>query len=658
MDAREFLDNFEHISSATNGVQRLRELVLQLAVQGRLVDQDGANVSASALLEQIVVEKNRLTRDHGIKKAKSFEPIQDFEKPFAIPKNWEWVRFGEIARFEAGRTPSRKDPSFWSDGKYPWVSIADMVNGGHISTTKELISQKAFVDVFRTRISPKGTLLMSFKLSIGKLSLLDIDALHNEAIISIYPYLDSLKPYLFKCLNGFDILRGTSAAIKGRTLNRKSIENIVLAIPPINEQKRIVKKVEQIMTFCDQLEALQMQLTETRQKANRTALGELVNAITCSELERAWSRIDLGYKSLFCLRDCINDVKETVMDLAVQGKLSRQRTDEVAAHELLKNMREERKLHGGNRSQSKPMLTDVSAKYPVPSNWTTCRANELGLFITSGSRGWAKYYSSGGAWFIRIGNLSYQNTQIDPGNIQYVNPPEGSEGTRTRVEAGDILISITGDTGMVGIVPSDVQEAYINQHICLFRPSRLIDHEYLALMFRSRMGLRQLHKLQKGIKNSLSLQDVRDILINLPPRLEQTRIVTQTKRLLELCDQLKSRLSTLTLIHEKLSAGSVGFVLGMTKQVAETIRTEEKEKSFLKVPEVFLRLVAKMKKQLTETVLAKLLNQHGKSMEARELWQKSGLTIDEFYATLKREITEGFIAEPEVARLKFVEVVD
>ena len=664
MDSRKFLDNFEHIVSAPNGINQIRELILQLAVQGRLVEQDRGEEQASIIVEEIETKKANLLHQKKIRRPQKLQAIRDHEKPFSIPNSWIWVRLGDIVQFEAGRTPARKESIYWDNRKYPWISIADMVDGGYISSTKESISEKAFYNVFKGRIVPKGTLLMSFKLSIGKLSILNIDALHNEAIISIYPYLESLKPYLFKCINGFDILRGKSAAIKGNTLNRSSIENIVLAIPPIGEQKRILVALDKAQKLCDQLEDQQAQLAKTCQMANQAAQSKLTDAITISEVKDAWSRVSKEFNLLLSSPESVTEFTETIMDLAVRGKLTEKKSTDEHAALLLKNIHPERKSYGKNPKRSKTIESLEKDKYTLPAGWEICRANDLALFITSGSRGWAEYYSNEGAWFIRIGNLSYQTTQLKTINMQYVLPPKGSEGTRTRVESSDILISITGDTGMVGVVPSDVPEAYINQHICLFRPTTLINHEYLALMFRSRSGLRQLQKLQKGIKNSLSLQDIRDVIIYLPPREEQTRIVNITKRLLTLADQAWALLFKLDDIHEKLAFAATQTITKKQPDIRisayETIAIKDtaEAKVIRKLPSVLIKLVKTMKKKIEDTVLAKLLMENGKSLEAKDLWQKSGLPIDEFYATLKNEIKEGFIAEPYVATLKLVEVGD
>lgn len=186
--------------------------------------------------------------------------IRDVEinAPFNIPSNWEWVYFGDIVDFKIGKTPPRADSSYWSDGRYNWISIADMIDGGCVNDTKEMVSQKAFENVFKGNITPKGTLIMSFKMSLGKCSILNIDSFHHEGIISIFPKFESdiIKEYLFKVLPFLVKYGDSKNAIKGKTLNSQSLDKLLIPLPPIEEQQRIVDKLEQLLPLCDEIENL------------------------------------------------------------------------------------------------------------------------------------------------------------------------------------------------------------------------------------------------------------------------------------------------------------------------------------------------------------------------------------------------------------------
>jgi type I restriction enzyme S subunit len=177
------------------------------------------------------------------------------------------------------------------------------------------------------------------------------------------------------------------------------------------------------------------------------------------------------------------------------------------------------------------------------ADWEKKTGDEIFPFITSGSRGWATYYADSGSKFIRVGNLDHDTIKLDLSDIQYVNPPDGSEGKRTRIEVGDILISITADVGMVGFVRQDIGEAYINQHICLARQTGDYLGKYLAYYLVSPVGgLSQLVKAQRGMtKAGLTLGDIKALTFQIPNKEEQNEIVRRVEALFALADHLEVR---------------------------------------------------------------------------------------------------------------------
>lgn len=246
----------------------IRKSILQEAIQGKLVPQIAEEGTAQELLEQIKTEKQKLVKEGKLKKStlatsvifrgddnKYYEQIGTNciditdEIPFDLPCNWCWCRFSNIVSMTIGKTPARGEQTYWINGKYNWVSISDMVDGGTIYTTKEKVSDLAVKEVFSATISKKGSLLMSFKLSIGKTSILDIDAYHNEAIITISPIIDkeyAMRNYLFKVLPLIANLGESKDAIKGKTLNSKSLSNLLIPLPPLQEQQRIIEQMNRL----------------------------------------------------------------------------------------------------------------------------------------------------------------------------------------------------------------------------------------------------------------------------------------------------------------------------------------------------------------------------------------------------------------------------
>lgn len=154
-----------------------------------------------------------------------------------------------------GKTPSRTEPKFWGD-VYKWVSISDMIPNETIYNTSEGISEEGFKNCFSGELSPKGTLIMSFKLTLGRVSILGMDALHNEAIVSIFPFADDediLKKYLMKILPYVIKYGNSKNAIKGTTLNSTSLNDLLIPLPPKEEQNRIIDILDELIPLCDEL---------------------------------------------------------------------------------------------------------------------------------------------------------------------------------------------------------------------------------------------------------------------------------------------------------------------------------------------------------------------------------------------------------------------
>ena len=246
---------------------KIKISILQEAIQGKLVPQITEEGTAKELLDQIQTEKQRLVKEGKLKKSaisdsvifkgddnKYYEQIGhgivdvSDEIPFDLPESWQWTRLGRIVRMSIGKTPARGDASYWAKATKPWVSISDMADYSHIKTTKEKISDAA-ASTLMGSISPRGSLLMSFKLTVGRTSILDIEAYHNEAIISIYPYIDeeyALRDFLFYSLPILANMGDSKDAIKGKTLNSKSLNSLLIPLPPLNEQRHIIKRLEEL----------------------------------------------------------------------------------------------------------------------------------------------------------------------------------------------------------------------------------------------------------------------------------------------------------------------------------------------------------------------------------------------------------------------------
>ena len=258
------IDEYEKIEKELTELQKafpgnMKDAILQAAMQGKLTEQLESDGDVYEYLDNVASLKASLIKERKLKKDKTTAIVED-EYPFDIPGNWAWTKLGAIANLRPGKTPPRAEPAWWGDkNDVPWVSIADMIADGHVLKTKEFISQAGFEEKFKGDISPAGTMIMSFKLTVGRVSYLDIDALHNEAIISIFPFVDEnniLQSYLFKVLPYLTEYGDSKNAIKGTTLNADSLCNLYIPLPPLEEQQRIVDKLDQLLPLCEQLEKM------------------------------------------------------------------------------------------------------------------------------------------------------------------------------------------------------------------------------------------------------------------------------------------------------------------------------------------------------------------------------------------------------------------
>lgn len=201
-------------------------------------------------------------------------------------------------------------------------------------------------------------------------------------------------------------------------------------------------------------------------------------------------------------------------------------------------------------------LTNKIEDDNLPESWKIQYGKDVFEFITSGSRGWAEYYSEVGKLFIRVTNLDFDTIKINtiPDKNKYVTPPQNAEGTRTKVKVGDVLISITGDVGMVGLVENNMEEAYINQHVCLARPKKGSYSKYIAYYISAMNGGRKyFDEVKKGAtKSGLVLGDIKELPIPFPPLEEQKEIVRRVEQLFAFADKIEARYSKAKNILDKL----------------------------------------------------------------------------------------------------------
>ena len=235
-------------------IQGLKDKILQLAIQGKLVAQDPNDEPASVLLEKIKEERDKLVREKEIKKQKPLPEITEEEKPFKIPESWEWVRLGEIGDWGAGATPKRSNPKYYKNGTIPWIKTGEL-NDGYIKHSEEYITEEAIKET-SVRMNKIGDVLIAmYGATIGKLGILKIKATTNQACCACTPFNGVFNRYLFYyLLSQRENLKNKGEGGAQPNISKEKIVNYIFPLPPIAEQKRIVEKVDTIMNMLDELE--------------------------------------------------------------------------------------------------------------------------------------------------------------------------------------------------------------------------------------------------------------------------------------------------------------------------------------------------------------------------------------------------------------------
>lgn len=288
----------------------------------------------------------------------------------------------------------------------------------------------------------------------------------------------------------YDAEHHMTGAVGQRRVPTGFIEAQQVPLPPTNEQKCIVAKIEEL-----------------------------------------FSELDKGVENLKTARVQLKVYRQAVLKHAFEGKLTAK-------------WREENQDNLNNKTIFEKFINTGSLS-SLPDSWSWIKSGSLFSFVTSGSRGWAKYYSDSGSIFIRIGNLDFDSLNLDLSDIQYVSPPVGAEGKRTQVKKGDFLFSITGYLGMFAITP-ELEDAYVNQHIALARPVNGFNPEYVGYYITSRTGGHfYLNGLTKGaVKAGLRLDDIRSFPVPICSEQEQQKIVEQIESKFSVIDQIEKDIET------------------------------------------------------------------------------------------------------------------
>ena len=540
---------FDTAFAAPDGIQKLRELILTLAMQGKLLPQDPNDQPASELLEEIEVEKQRLVKEGKIKQSKPLPDIKQDEIPYNLPKNWEWVRLGEIVSLLGDGLHGT--PTYDETGNHFFINGNNLSDGViEIKENTRKVSTHEY-QKYKKKLNSR-TVLVSINGTIGNVAFYN-----NENVIlgksacyfNLFKQID--KEFTKKLLNSPYFLEYALSSATGTTIKNvslKAMREFLFPLPPLAEQHRIVAKIDRLMARCDDLEKLRTERNQKRITVHTAALDRLLNAKESNDFSTAWHFITQHFGELYSVKENVAELRKAILQLAVMGKLVPQDPTDEPASELLRAIAAEKQqlIKEGKIKQPKP-LPDIKpneAPYKLPQGWEWANLESLFALITDGDHQ-APPKADIGVPFLVIGNLNKGKVNLD--NCRFVSHAyyESLDWGRKPLK-NDILYTVTGSYGIPVFIDSNYVFC-VQRHVAIFKSVESSPIKYLTHLLKSEYALKYATSVATGIaQKTVPLTGLRRMPIVVPPLQEQHRIVAKIDRLMTLCDALAQQIEAAT----------------------------------------------------------------------------------------------------------------
>jgi type I restriction enzyme, S subunit len=553
-------EQFATLATAPEGIARLRELILQLAVQGKL----GTN-NPTELPLKIDESKKRFRKVKSQDGDSSKTQIIDIFPPDSMPMNWRKTTLGSIGIWSTGGTPSRQVSNYF-DGGIPWIKSGDL-NDGIVTKTDETISQLG-LDNSNAKLLPKGTISIAlYGATIGKLGILGIESTTNQACANcvinekiittryLFYFLRSQKSYFIQVGQG-----GAQPNITNWIIWEWPI-----VIPPLTEQHRIIEKIDRLMALCDELEALQKQERGGCFKLGTASLTGLQKSESPGEFGLRWAQVFDAFEMILDCPENVVLLQQTILQLAIKGKLATQDAGDETASVLLEKIRKEIQIleNKGLVKPEKPLelINDDNLPFKIPKQWKWVRLGDIAI-VTDRDHRTPVYHCSG---IPLISPNVFTKDGIDFRNPKYVDEEELRLFRRKcNPQKGDILYSRIGAIiGEARLVNFDKDYVALHSLASIKPISPFVNSEFLCKILSSNFVKTQGYY---GVKSvgvpDLGLSKMKNFLIPLPPLAEQHRIVAKVDVLMKLCDALESQLKERAGVQGRLAMSIVKEVAG------------------------------------------------------------------------------------------------
>lgn len=546
-----FNDSFDLLATAPKGVVKLRELILVLAVRGKLSSQECGDEPIDALLAAIA---KQVAPGAGRREKRKHETVVD-EGPYSIPARWKWVRLGELGKVLGGGTPRSDDPSLWASGNgVPWLTPADLygLRDKMIGRGRRDISD-AGLRKSSAQLLPRGSVLFSSRAPIGYVAIAAIPLATNQGFKSCVPHVHGLADYLYWFLKYAG--KGIDAAASGTTFKEISgaeFSKVLVPLPPLAEQARIVARVEELMQLCDALEAHGRLQDEQHARLVATLFDALAASASAEELAENWQRIATHFDLLLDRPEAVDTLEKNLLQLAVRGLLVPQEPTDEPASKLLQRIRvekdhliAERRI---KRAVSLPPIAEEEKSFELPMGWEWVRVGSVGVTQTGGTPASNKpEYFDGNFPFIGPGQITPSGKILPP--EKFISELGRSESSVA--EPGDILMVCIG--GSIGKCAAVSFPTAFNQQINSIRPL-LASSEFILTAMTTSDFVSTVVSTATGSATPIISKGKWDLLLlPLPPLAEQHRIVARVEQLRRLCADLRERLQQARATQSRLA---------------------------------------------------------------------------------------------------------
>ncbi|WP_426129708.1 restriction endonuclease subunit S [Pararhizobium sp. PWRC1-1] len=534
MNAERLLQHYEQIADAPNAIARLRRFILDLAVRGKLVPQESADGPALGFDRDLP---------------------GTLPRPFDLPRSWMWSRLSSLGSLKGGGTPSKSNNEFWG-GNIPWVSPKDM-KVDYISASQMTITDKA-VRESAVNLIDQGSLLFVVR---GMILAHSFPVAINHSVVTINQDMKALTPhngemveYLLRALKGLkpQILAKVQYSSHGTCrLEGSDYSDFLVPLPPLAEQHRIVAQVDELLALCDTLEAARTKRETKRDRLAAASLARLNTPEPETFPDDARFALD-ALPALTARPDQIKQLRQTILNLAVRGKLVAQDPADEPAEELLRRIAKEkaRRVTQGTLREQKPLtsIEDSEIDFELPLGWQWVRMAEViklwnGFAFKSGD------FQSAGVPVIRIGDLQDGDVTLSRA-VRVSETVAKTVGAEVWIPPDALLIAMSGATTGKTAFNKTGTPLLLNQRVGRIEVF-LVSVNFLRFFFETIVARNLSISFGTAIPN-LSAQQINETIIPLPPLAEQHRIVAKAGELMALCDQLEASLTSADETRKKL----------------------------------------------------------------------------------------------------------